>query len=260
MISMSAPAMASTAPTMVVSSRHSSYEHHVWLHHPAARWTAGHAAGLQQEVQAVEPAALHAVVPVDGAVELVHRFAPPPPGGARRCSESQRRSAFPPPPAPPVSNELHWAWPAERAFCCGKIGRTPPDSAQKNCGLKSSPAEMRIAGGYRPSTLRKSGMPDSVLTPAPPKKTMRLLSSTHFCRSSAPVPYPCSFPGRCPHMPASSLSRSRSSSAARSAVRSRSRRSWESRSSTWAAVSSAERRAVPILSWMYRSTNNPSKK
>ena len=51
-------------------------EHHVWLHHPATRWTAGHAAGLQQEVQAVEPAALHAVVPVDGAVELVHRFAP----------------------------------------------------------------------------------------------------------------------------------------------------------------------------------------
>ena len=38
---------------------------------------------------------------------------------------------------------------------------------------------------YRPSWLRKSGMPLSVDTPAPPKKTMRLLWSTSCCNRSS---------------------------------------------------------------------------
>ena len=51
-----------------------------------------------------------------------------------------------------------------------------------------------VSGGYwycwlySPSTLRKSGMPDSVLTPAPPKNTMWRLSLIQswscFCFSS----------------------------------------------------------------------------
>ena len=56
-------------------------------------------------------------------------------------------------------------------------------------GWASKKVRLRISSGgqayfwlYSPSTLRKSGIPLSVLTPAPPKKTMAWLSSIHRCK------------------------------------------------------------------------------
>ena len=51
-------------------------EHHVGLHHAAAAGTFRHAAGVQQPVEIVFPVAVHAVVLVHAAVQLVHQAVP----------------------------------------------------------------------------------------------------------------------------------------------------------------------------------------
>ena len=51
-------------------------EHHVGLHHAAAAGTFGHALGVQQPIEVVFPVAVHAVVLVYAAVQLVHQAVP----------------------------------------------------------------------------------------------------------------------------------------------------------------------------------------
>ena len=81
MMSISAREMASRAASMVSLVQGLLIEHHIWLDDPAAYRALGHRA-LIIKIQVIKPAALHAVIAVDRAVELIYRFT------ARRLMEA----------------------------------------------------------------------------------------------------------------------------------------------------------------------------